>query len=247
MRGYGKQGVVEAIRAGGGEIYAVTSEPQSLARNAQEDWETGLEHVGDPHQEILGACRDRGWISLFTNDWGGGFVGRLSWVSHPKGYFQPGVLALDRHGRVLYRWRCRPNRRNVGGAVARPTPDHVWDRVRAALAEPPGAPDAPYDEDPKLDSGPVPWPVFVAVLLANGWFLKPEPFDQRSGGPSVRSRQTRALLRIPLFAAAWIAAFAWLPWWIPAAALAAWIAKVTPRIRSLNAQFQNVGPEEEPA
>ena len=37
-----------------------------------------------------------------------------TWMSHPKGYFQPGVLALSQQGRVLYRWRCRPSRQNVG-------------------------------------------------------------------------------------------------------------------------------------
>ena len=48
------------------------------------------------------------------------------WVSHPKGYFQPGVLALSREGRVLYRWRCRPTRQNVGGASGRPTTRYAF-------------------------------------------------------------------------------------------------------------------------
>ena len=69
MRGYGKDGVVDAIRAAGGEIFAITSEPHSLAMNAHEHWETGFEHVGDPHQEILGECKDRGWLSLFVAEW----------------------------------------------------------------------------------------------------------------------------------------------------------------------------------
>ncbi len=247
MRGYGKEDVIDGIRAAGGQIYAITSEPQTLARNAQEDWGTGIEHVGDPHQEILGACRDRGWLSLFTNEWSDDLVGGISWVSHPGGYFQPGVLALHRQGRVLYRWRCRPNRQNVGGAIARPTPGHVWTRVQAALGEPADAPDVPHDDDPELDARTVPWPFFVALLFANGWFLRPEPFDQRSQGQSVRSRQVHALLRMPLFLAAWITAFALLPWWIPSVALVAWVARVLPGIRSVNAQFQNVGPREEPA
>jgi hypothetical protein len=49
LRGYGKKGVVDAIRKAGGAVYAITSEPQSLATNAQQDWETGMVHVGDPH------------------------------------------------------------------------------------------------------------------------------------------------------------------------------------------------------
>ncbi len=245
MRGYGKAGVVEAVRQAGGEIYAITSEPQSLAHNARQDWETGLEHVGDPHQEIAGACAERGWLSLFTAEWGGAFVeDAASWASHPKGYFQPGVLALTGAGRVLYRWRCRPSRKNVGGAVARPTPAHVWGRVQAALREPPGAADAALDADPELDSPSVPWPLFVALLLANGWFLRPVPFDQRPGKDTVPRRQRNALLRIPLFVGAWIAAGLVLPVWLVALAFAGWVAKVLPGIRLVNERFQNVGPED---
>jgi len=248
LRGYAKSGVVTAIREAGGEIYAITSEPQTLARNAQEDWETGIEHVGDPHQEIASACRERGWLTLFTNDWGPDFIGSgPGWVSHPKGYFQPGVLALRREGRVLYRWRCRPNRKNVGGAIARPTPAHVWSRVKAALREPPDSSDAEADADPVLDSRPVPWPLFVALLFANGWFLRPLPFDQRSGRDTVGQRQRNAMLRLPLFVAAWIAAALLLPAWVVALAFAGWLAQVVPGIRLVNRRFQNVGPGEEPA
>jgi hypothetical protein len=248
LRGYGKAGVIAAIREAGGEVYAITSEPQSLASNARADWETDLEHVGDPHHEIASACAQRGWLSLFTNDWGVDILGSgPSWVSHPKGYFQPGVLALCRGGRVLYRWRCRPSRKNVGGAIARPTPSHVWSRVQAALREPPDTPDAAHDAEPVLDSPPVPWPIFVTLLLANGWFLRPVPFDQRPGRDTVPQRQRNAMLRIPLFGAAWIAAGLLLPMWVVALAFAAWVAKVVPGIRRVNQRFQNVGPNEEPA
>lgn len=251
MRGYAKSGVVDAVREAGGEVYAITSEPQTLARNAQDDWETGLEHVGDPHQEIADACAQRGWLSLFTFDWGEKAEGSQwiadDWVSHPKGYFQPGVLAVNREGRVLYRWRCRPSRRNIGGATSRPTPTHVWSRVDAALREPTDAPDAAPDSDPELDSPPTPWPLFVALLLANGWFVRPVPFDQRAGEDSVPRRIRRATLRIPLFLAGWIAAGLLLPTWIAAPAFAAWSVNVVRGIREVNERFQNVGPDEAPA
>ncbi len=246
MRGYAKAGVLDAVREAGGEVFAVTSEPQTLARNAQEDWQTGLEHVGDPHQEIAGACAQRGWLSLFTADWGDEFLVK-EWVSHPKGYFQPGVLALSREGRVLYRWRCRPSRQNVGGAIARPTPSHVWSRVEAALREPKDAPDVAPDTDPELDARPAPWPLFVTLLLANGWFLRPVPFDQRAGEDTVPQRLRNAMLRVPLFLAGWIAAGLLLPSWVVALAFAAWVVKVVPGIREVNARFQNVGADEEPA
>ena len=57
-------GVVDAIRAAGGAVYAVTSEPQSLAARAQEEWGLSFECVGDPHQEIAGAARHQGMLDL---------------------------------------------------------------------------------------------------------------------------------------------------------------------------------------
>ena len=245
-----RAGVLEAVRQAGGEVYAITSEPQTLAKNAETDWETGLRHFGDPHQEIAGECAARGWLSLFTNDWGDAeetsqwFAG--GWVSHPKGYFQPGVLVLSREGRVLYRWRCRPSRQNIGGAIARPTPEHVWRRVEAARAEPEDAPDVAHDDDPELDASATPWPLFVALLFANGWFLRPVPFGQRTKGPSAQQRIRNAALRIPLFLAGWVAAALLLPSWLVALAFVAWLVKVVPGVREVNARFQNVAPGEEP-
>ena len=247
MRGYQRDGVVAEIRRAGGEIYAVTSEPQTLACNAQEDWDTGFEHVGDPHQEISRQCTERGWLSLFVNDWSEKFAGgATSWVSHPKGYFQPGVLALSQEARVLYRWRSRPTRKNIGGALMRPTAPHVWTQVQESLAEPADAPDVPHDDNPSFDTSPVPWPIFISLLISNGWFLKPVGFGQRVGGVPVATRQRNAMLRILLFVAAWVAAFAYLPWWIPAVTLAGWVAMITPGVRMVNEAFQNVGPDERP-
>jgi hypothetical protein len=123
----------------------------------------------------------------------------------------------------------------------------VWSRVQAALQEPPDAPDVAPDDDPVLDSPPVPWPVFVALLLANGWFLRPVAFDQRPGTDTVPRRQRNAMLRIPLFVAGWIAAGLLLPMWVVALTFAGWLAKVVPGIRLVNQRFQNVGPDEEPA
>ena len=168
-------------------------------------------------------------------------------MSHPKGYFQPGVLALSRNARVLYRWRCRPTRKNIGGALSRPTASHVWTNVEAALAEPANSPDVSHDDDPVLDSTSVPWPVFIALLVSNGWFLRPVGFDQRAGGDSVAVRQRNAVLRIPIFVSVWVAAFTFLPVWLAALVFAGWVAKITPGVRMINRRFQNVGPDESPA
>ncbi len=240
--------MTEAIRAAGGEIYAITSEPHSLAKNAQDDWDTGIQHVGDPHQEIAQACRDRGWLSLFIKDWDGDGIGpTASWRSNPKGYYQPGVIVLSREGRILYRWRCRPTRQNTGGATQRPTPEHVWKSVQAALAEGPGAPDAAPDADPTLDWGANLWPFFVLMLLANGWFLRPQVFDHRGGEFDVPKRLRRAMRRLAIFVAGWAVAAWLLPWWVVALAFAAWLAMVYPGIRAIHEGFQSVPPDAEPA
>ena len=246
MRGYAKAGVCEAIRAAGGEIYAITSEPQRLADDAHENWELAFESIGDPHQEIADACAERGWLRIFVNP-SVRLLERVGpWVSHPKGYFQPGVLALTREGRVLYRWRGRPTRSNAGGALMRPTADHVWASIRERLGAGSAAADAPHDDAPTLDSQPIPWLLFVTLLTANGWFVSPRGFDQRGRSDSVAGRVRRAALRIPFFVAAWIAAFVFLPSIWVLAALGVWMAAISPRILFIHREFQNVGPEEVP-
>ena len=245
MRGYGNDGCVEHVRAAGGEVYAITSEPQSLARQAQEDWQTDLIHVGDPHHEILATVRDRGWLSLYIADWGQELV-TTEWTSHPKGYFQPGVLAVGRSKRVLYRWRSTPTRSNIGGAIGRPTPSHVWSKLSEALEEPAGAPDADPDDHAQLDAKPASWPLFVLVLFANGWFLKPQTFQYTPGAAPIAERQRRALRRIPLFLAAWLVLAVLAPWWVTAGSVTAYLALVTPGVLQVHRRFQNVREGEKP-
>lgn len=238
-----KSGVIDEIRAAGGEVYGVTSEPQRLADRAQAEWELDFDCVGDPHQEISETAADRGWLRIFVQT-------RLDFLersapgfapTHPKGYFQPGVLVLSRDGRVLYRWRSVPSRKNVGGAMVRPTPRHVWSSVQTAIAE--GrmdGDDVPYDEDPEMDSPSSPWPLFVSLLIANGWFLRPLAFAQKKNGPTAQQRIKIAMVRLALFVALWVAAFVTLPTLPVTLALAGWIAWIVPKIRWLNLEFQNV-------
>jgi len=235
--------VVEKIRAAGGEIYAITSEPQRLASQAQEVWELPFESVGDPHHEISDACRERGLLELFVNAETALMVGEAGpGFAHPKGYFQPGVLALDSAGRVLYRWRGRPTRKNMGGATERPTAEHVLRNVSRALEAGNSSGermDAELDTKPELDFRGIPWPLFVSVLVANGWFVRPQVFAFVPGSPPIRKRFTRAILRIPLFIAAWVIALAQLPTLWVGLAFVAWAAWITPKIRFIGRQFQN--------
>ncbi len=147
-----------------------------------------------------------------------------------------------RDGRVLYRWRSVPSRKNVGGAVARPTAEHVWTSIECALDEAPGAADVALDADPPLDRANIPWPLFASLLIANGWFVEPRAFEQRQTGPSVPRRIAVAFARLFGFAAFWTLGFALLPA-LPVAS-APWAPWIVPKVRWLNREFQSV--EERP-
>jgi hypothetical protein len=238
LRGYVKEGVVEKVRAAGGEIYAISSEPQSLASRATIEWHLDFESVGDPHHEVSGTCAERGWLDLFVNErlefLQQSAADAIDWTpTHPKGYFQPGVLALAADGRVLYRWRGVPTHKNMGGATERPTAAYVWGCVAFALEKSDESGDAPLDADPPLDSTGIPWPIFASLLIANGWFLNARGFKS--------ARHTRSAgLRLLGFVGAWVAAFVWLPALPVAIALGGWIAFITPKLRWVGQQFQNV-------
>ena len=149
----------------------------------------------------------------------------------------------------MYRWRSRPSRENLGGASSRPTAAHVWDSVQAELEKPADAPDTPLDDAAQLDGRSPPQILFLAMLFANGWFLKPNFFIHKSGNESkddMMRRMRVARSRLVFFITGWIAAFAFLPIWIPVLALVGWIAIVAPQINALNKRAQNVAPDEEP-
>lgn len=223
-----KEGVVEKIRAAGGEIYAITSEPQSLADQAHEHWELDFESVGDPHQEISRTCSERGWLTVYANRANLDFLQRgANWkVEHPKGFFQPGVLGVTNAGRVLYRWRSVPSAENLGGTVARPTAEHAWSAIERSLAEGDAAEDAPHDDDPVVDQRPPPRAVFLAALIANGWFLGVKPFAYSPGVRAVQARFAIAFSRWLLFLAAWGAALVFVPTPLVGLAFAGWVAWV---------------------
>ena len=244
MRSYVKSGTVEAIRAAGGEVYGLTSEPQSLATEAEEAWDVGYPCVGDPHHEIRETLRDRGLLNVFANA-DAGHLWMRSWTSHPKGYFQPGVLAVDRDGRVLYRWRCRPTHDNMSGAGQRPTPQHVWTQIRSRLGLGKDAPDAPLDETPEFRHQDASWSTFVGLMLAHGWFVRVRAFPLAREGDRPSVPPQRMKRRAAIFTAAWVAAFALLPATWVAAGLVAWAAVAGLAVAEVTRQFQHI-PTGEP-
>ncbi|MGB1423266.1 MAG: hypothetical protein ACPG7B_07945 [Pseudomonadales bacterium] len=202
--------MVDAIRAAGGEVYAVTSEPQALASRAQEEWELSIECVGDPHQEIAEAARQQGMLDLRTSEVGEFITRDTTWgVSHPKGFYQPGVLALTSE-RLLYRWQSIPNRKNMGGAGGRPTEDYVWQKVQDALADT-SATDAGLDEAPITAGKAPPFFLFSLMLMAHGWFIRPKAFTYQADGVNPMQRFPWVLMRLVAFLGCWMMAFVLLP------------------------------------
>ena len=242
---YQNNGIVNEIRKAGGEIYGITSEPHTLAENAHKEWETDFNHIGDPHHEILADIHSRGWLSLIIWNYTPGFRKEVSQnVSHPNGVFQPGVLAVTRERRVLYRWRSLPNHSNVGGATSRVTAQHVWRNVQEALAQAPDTPDSLLDEDAELDSKGYPFPLFLSILFASGWFIKPNYFVMSSKNHSlkqIKNQLSVAKRRIPLLIIFWIAASILFPNWVTVLVFMVWITIIAPQVYKLYRwhQFNN--------
>ena len=234
MRSYIDDGVVDKIRGAGGEVFAVTSEPQHLADQAHTHWDLNFENIGDPHQEIPRVCNDRDWLTLYASRGKTEFLQRgANWkVEHPKGFFQPGVLVINQSSEILYRWRSVPSEKNLNGTVARPTPKHVWNAIEQVLTTGSQGFHAPLDENPEIDAPPPPKLVFIAALVANAWFLGVKSFAYSPGVESTPKRFARAFKRWPFFIALWVFAFVLLPaLWVSAAA-ALWVAWIAYDVRA---------------
>ena len=242
MRSFDKTGVTAAVRAAGGEIYGITSEPQSLAAEAEGAWDMSIPVIGDPHHEVREDLKSRGWLELFFNaDYG--HLRKRGWASHPIGYYQPGVIAIHRSGRVLYRWRCVPKYSNMSGAGARPEARYTWDHIQRGLAK--RAADAAAYVDAELDRKPVmgskdlSWFQFLLIMLAHGWFVRPTAFPLLRDGGKDSLSPPAAMRRWYYFAGAWLLALVLLPFHWVAIAFVCWIIAVVPGLIEIHRQFQN--------
>ena len=226
--------MVEEIRAAGGEVFGISSEPHSLASEAEVTWEMTIPVIGDPHHEIREDLKARGWLDIFYNE-DTGHLRERSWANHPKGYFQPAVIAIDEKARVLYRWRAVPKMSNIGGAGARPDPRYTWDRIQAGMAS---TCDADLDVEPTLTEKDPPWLFSLWVHLANGWFIRPTSLSLDRDGSGGFARARTAMRRTYIFLAAWIVALLLLPLTSVGIAALVWMVAVTPGIIEIHRQFQ---------
>ncbi|MEM1434235.1 MAG: hypothetical protein AAGG11_09295 [Pseudomonadota bacterium] len=125
---------------------------------------------------------------------------------------------------MLYRWRSVPSAANLNGTVARPTAQHAWGHIKRSLEAGNAAGDAAHDDAPEIDQAPPPRIVFIAALIANGWFLRVKSFAYSPGVKSVPARFARAFSRWLLFLAFWAGALAFLPAAPVGLAFAGWVA-----------------------
>ena len=190
--------------------------------------------IGDPHHEIREDLKARGWLDIFYNE-DTGHLRERSWANHPKGYFQPAVIAIDEKARVLYRWRAVPKMSNIGGAGARPDPRYTWDRIQAE-----------HGIDLRCRSGcradfdreRSPWLFSLWIHLANGWFIRPTSLSLDRDGSGGFARARTAMRRTYVFFAAWIVALLLLPLTSVGIAALVWMVAVTPGIIEIHRQFQ---------
>ena len=84
-----------------------------------------------------------------------------------------------------------------------------------------------------------PWPFFLLLLLAHGWFLRPKTFPLPREGEAAWINPARMIPRIVVFALLWVVALIVAPLlWVGAAALL-WLAIITPGLKRIHRQFQN--------
>ncbi|MEM7541091.1 MAG: Yip1 family protein [Pseudomonadota bacterium] len=207
-----------------------------MATEAEEDWDFRFPAIGDPHHEILDECKTRGWLDVFYNE-DCGHLRERPWACHPKGYYQPGVVAVKNDGQILYRWRCVPNRSNMSGAGARPEARYTWDLMRSRIAD---GKDAPLDRDPKLGAEDLPWWKFLLILTAHGWFLRPRAFPLGRDTDNTRVSPGAMMPRVYGFIALWLLAMVLLPMSWVGVAFVGWLIALTPGLIEIHRQFQNI-------
>jgi hypothetical protein len=206
-----------------------------LAQEAEEAWELSFPIIGDPHHDIRKNLSKRGWLDVFFNT-DDGHLRNRSWASHPNGYYQPAVIAVNKSHRVLYRWRCVPKYQNMSGAGARPEAKYTFDKISEAKD---GTSDAVLDRKPVMGASELNWFQFLLILTAHGWFLRPKAFPLLRDGSKDVVTPTQAMRRVWIFVGLWLASLIVFPVQYVCIAFAAWLILLIPGMVEIHRQFQN--------
>lgn len=206
-----------------------------MAQEAEEAWELSFPIIGDPHHDIRRGLSERGWLDVFFNA-DDGHLRNRSWTSHPNGYYQPAVIAIDQAGRVLYRWRCVPKYQNMSGAGARPEAHYTLGKIREAVAS---SGDAELDRKPLMGADELNWFQFLLILTAHGWFIRPKAFPLLRNGSKDAVTPNQAMRRVWIFVGVWLASLMVFPLQYVGVAFCTWLFALTPGMVEIHRQFQN--------
>jgi len=102
------------------------------------------------------------------------------------GTYQPAVIVLAKDFSPLFSWASVPTASNIGGAVGRPRAKDVREAINAGLQGDFSLAKWQAPETPKELPSRYFQYVFLALSLANGNFVRPEPFplDEHGHGSS---------------------------------------------------------------
>ena len=107
----------------------------------------------------------------------------------------------------------------------------MWRSIDESLMTGTTSGDAAHDDHPEIDSPPPPRIVFMAALIANGWFFRAKSFAYSPGAESTPVRFKKAFRRWPPFVLLWVIGFTLLSKPLVMIGLATWLTWITIDIR----------------
>eukprot|EP01006_Ploeotia_vitrea_P020977 TRINITY_DN53306_c0_g1_i1.p1 TRINITY_DN53306_c0_g1~~TRINITY_DN53306_c0_g1_i1.p1 ORF type:complete len:222 (-),score=29.38 TRINITY_DN53306_c0_g1_i1:489-1154(-) len=164
-------------------MFGIVGVPQDEAtETGKNKWRLDFDLIGDPQHQTVQYLSEKNILHISTTtpneEWYAlARSGAGDFKTFEKGIIQPAILAITKSGRVLFRWSCVPDASNAQGGMGRPTPDHVWKEIQAALNK---SEDAPHDHKNYGPACPPAFPFFL-LMMAHGNFIKLKAFTGTRG------------------------------------------------------------------
>ena len=124
----------------------------------------------------------------------------------------------------------------MNGAGARPEPAYTWQKIKESLKS---KADAALDTNPEMGSKEVGWFLFMLMLTAHGWFIRPKAFPLAREGDKESANPKQMMPRIIGFAVLWLFLLVVLPLEWFGAAVVSWLVILTPGLIEIHRQFQH--------